>query len=333
MKAFSAARIKLTLWYMFISYSLLALFTAAVISAERQAFAQVIDLVHSHVRGIVFNVYLQQQIEDFEANFSRWLLLFDSVILIIATAASYFLSGRTLAPIEKVMQEQERFTADMSHELRTPLASMAMELEAYQRSRQSRSETAELVSSLQAEIKRMSGMVSGLMRLARLDQAKAEQISKRDDQLVDMRQVVESGLAIVEPLAIERRLRIDSTMSPVGEVLGSPDELLQMVLILLDNAVKYSSGGGIIRIRLSGQKDQIKLTVFNSGSGISAKDLPLVFNRFYRGQNAGDEGSGLGLAIARHIVELYGGSIAAASQSGKGATFRVLLPIAKHRLR
>lgn len=326
MKTFNSTRLKLTLWYMLISYSLLILFTIAVISAERQAFAQVIDLVHSHVRGVVFNIYLQQQIEAFESHFSRWLLLFDAIILVLATAASYFLSGRSLAPIVQAMQDQERFAADVSHELRTPLASMAMEIEAYQRGDKNAHTTKQVMASLQEEVKRMTGIVTGLMHLVRLDQVDStSQLLLQ--QPVDMSALVSKALESVSRQMTERQLKLKSHIATAMLVKGNPDELRQVVLILLDNALKYTPIKGLIEVDLIQEEEHVRLTVFNSGPGIIESDLSHVFDRFYRGQNVvGDEGSGLGLAIARHIVEQHSGAIAVASQPDHGVTFRVLLP-------
>lgn len=307
---------------MVISYSLLAVFTVAVISAERQAFAQVIDLVHSHVRGVVFNIYLQQQIEDFEAHFSQWLLLFDAVILILATIASYFLSGRTLAPIERAMQDQERFAADASHELRTPLASMAMEIEAYQRGAKTKSETTAMMSSLQEEIRRMTGMVDGLLKLVRTNEDGRKNLPK---ERLNWRELVEGCLLLVGSRLVDKHLRVTTDLAEAGSVVGNADELKQVVLILLDNAIKYTPGGGGVRVSTAKVGSKAELVVFNDGVDIPADDLPHIFDRFYRGATAGDEGSGLGLAIARTMVELYGGSIAVASAPGQGVTFRVRL--------
>lgn len=325
MSSFSTARIKLTLWYMVISYSLLLLFTIAVITAERQAFSQVIDLVHSHVRGIVFNVYLQQQIEEFEQSFSRWLFIFDGLILIVATVASYFLSGRTLKPIEKAMKEQQRFAADVSHELRTPLASMSMEIEAYQRGAKTKTETTELVDSLQQEIKRMSGLVAGLMKLVRLEQSDGQKDLIK--QPVEVASLIENCLEAIKLPMQQQKLTLTTKLDETALVIGNPDELKQVMLILFDNAVKYTPKKGQLQVEVAKTKTEVKIIVFNSGPGIAKEDIGHVFDRFYRGANAkGDEGSGLGLAIARYIVEQYGGSIAVASQPDKGATFRILLP-------
>lgn len=326
MNSFFQARIKLTLWYMLISYSLLALFTVAVLSAERQAFADVVNLVNSHVRGVVFNIYLQEQINEFESNFARWLFIFDAVILVIATAASYWLSGRTLKPIERAMDDQQRFVADVSHELRTPLAGMSMAIEAYQRGNMTEAEAGDLINDLQADVKRMSGLVSGLLKLVRLESGdKQPSIVER----VNFSEVVTDSIESIALAAKRQGLKVTYEIADDACVVGNSDEFRQVVTILLDNAIKYTPKKGAVRLELLKHHHQIKLTVFNSGPGVAADDLPYLFDRFYRGANAGDEGSGLGLAIARYIIEQHKGTIAVASQPNNGVTFRILLPLAR----
>ena len=322
MKSFSVARLKLTLWYMLISYSLLGLFTFAVISAERQAFAQVIELVHSHVRGVVFNVYLQQQIEQFERHFATWLILFDGVILVAATIASYFLSGRTLEPIERTMKAQEQFVGDVSHELRTPLANMDVRIEAYNRGRRSLREANQTIDVVHSEVARMSSLVDGLLRLVRAEQGRQ---TNNTEETTDVAQALHESIERFEANIKAKQLTLSMDVAQRSFVKAKEAEVGQVLMILLDNAVKYVPTGGRLAIVLRRVPD-IEFTIFNSGEGIGAEDLPYVFDRFYRGQNAGDEGVGLGLAIARQIVESQRGTVAVASQPDSGVTFKVTWP-------
>jgi signal transduction histidine kinase len=326
MTSFNKARLKLTLWYVVISYALLAVFTVAVLSAERQAFGRVIDLVHSNTRGVVFNVYLQQQIADFETSFAQWLIIFDIAILLIAAAVSYFLSGRTLAPIERMMREQDRFLGDISHELRTPLASMAMELEAFQRGGRSKADAMAMTTQLRHEVGRLSGLVTGLMRLARLQHEAANSPEKIVPAVVG--EAVNAAISRIEPLMTERRIQLQFTNESTARVTLKDDDLIQLFVILLDNAVKYSPEGEMVTVHLREEGPRCIVSVHNRGGHIASDDLPRVFDRFFRGSGAQAEGSGLGLAIARHLVESGGGSIAVAQQAD-GVVFRVILPSAR----
>ena len=125
----------------------------------------------------------------------------------------------------------------------------------------------------------------------------------------------------------EKRLRVATTIEPETVVLGQIDELRQLVLILLDNAVLYTPKQGEIELALTKQDKWASFVVHNSGKGITKDELPLLFKRFYRGKEVAEPGSGLGLAIAQVLIDRYGGRIGVASEAGKGVTFRVLLPL------
>lgn len=323
MNAFTTARWRLTLWYMLISCFLLTIFTIAALLAEYQAFLAVRELVHSEVRGIVFNAVLQAEIDNFQQDFAQRLVVFDILMLIVAGLASYVLSGRTLEPIEKMVKEQAAFAADASHELRTPLANIAMEIEARRRSDKSLTKAdAALLDSIQTEVARMRSMVAGLLNLVRSNEKQAT-----DWQRVDLSKLVANVLGGMQARVNEKRLRVATMIDPEITVSGQIDELRQLVLILLDNAVLYTPKQGEIELTLTKQDRWGSLVVYNSGKGLAKDELPLLFKRFYRGKEVAEPGSGLGLAIAQVLVDRYGGRIGVASEPGKGVTFRVLLPL------
>ncbi len=323
MNAFTTARWKLTLWYLLISCFLLTIFTIAALLAEHQAFLAVRELVHSQVRGIVFNAVLQAEIDNFQQDFAQRLVVFDILILIVAGMASYILSGRTLAPIEKMVKDQATFAADASHELRTPLANIAMEIEARRRNQKPLSKAdASLLDSIQTEVSRMRSMVAGLLNLVRSNQQTSVPL-----QPVDMSQLLVDVQASMRARIDEKKLQLSSHIEPELSVMGQIDELRQLVLILLDNAVLYTPKGGQIELSLAQQDKWVSILIYNTGKGIKQDELAQLFKRFYRGKEVSEPGSGLGLAIAQVIVNRYGGKIGVASQLGKGVTFRVLLPL------
>jgi signal transduction histidine kinase len=270
---------------------------------------------------VVFNVYLQDQIQQFESHFISWLIGFDIVMLVLAALASYFLSGRTLAPIERSLADQERFAADASHELRTPLSNMTMEIEAHQRTHQLDADTAELLQSVQGEINRMRDMVAGLLSLVHADQP------HRLDHL-NLSQTITQVIDLMQPRLTDHNLQLDTQLDLQLQIKGQADEVKQILMILLDNAIKYTPRQGHIKITTRLIENEAQLFVFNSGPGINQADLPRVFDRFYRGGNAQLEGSGLGLAIARSLVEKMHGTIAIASEVGHGVTLRLTWPLA-----
>lgn len=324
MNTFSIARWRLTLWYLLISSVLLTVFTMAALLAEHQAFEAVRQLVHSQVRGIVFNAVLQSEIDNFERDFAQRLVVFDLLMFMVSGLASYVLSGRTLRPIELMVREQEAFAADASHELRTPLANIAMEIEAHKRSKHPPTGAdAELLNSIQAEVDRMRSMVAGLLRLVRTEEGQPLRVEQ-----VELSDLVAEVLDGMAARFGERKLQVERSLDKVV-VPGQTDDIRQVLLILLDNAVLYSPKQGQVRVTLQQEQAMASLVVWNSGPGISLEELPQIFKRFYRGKQVTQPGTGLGLAIARKIVERYGGSIGVASEADKGVSFRVLLPTTK----
>jgi signal transduction histidine kinase len=323
MNAFTTARWRLTLWYMLISLFLLTIFTIAALLAEHQAFLAVRELVHSEVRGIVFNAVLQAEIDNFQQDFAQRLVLFDVLMLLVAGLASYVLSGRTLQPIEKMVKEQATFAADASHELRTPLANIAMEIEAHRRSNASLSSAdSTLLDSIQTEVARMRAMVAGLLNLVRSNEKPTTPW-----QQVNLSELLADVLTGMQARVNEKKLRVSTDITSDILVMGQIDELRQLLLILLDNAVLYTPKGGQVKIMLSKKDRWGSLLVYNSGKGIKQEELTQLFKRFYRGKEVSEPGSGLGLAIAQVLVDRYGGKIGVASEVGKGVTFRVLLPL------
>jgi signal transduction histidine kinase len=151
-------------------------------------------------------------------------------------------------------------------------------------------------------------------------------------QPVDLRTVVEASMDVVRPAAEARSIRLAARYDPrAAMVSGDPDRLQQVVWNLLSNAVKFTPEGGVVQVRLARTDGQAELSVSDTGEGIDPDLLPFVFDRFRQGESHMTRehgGLGLGLAIVRNLVELHGGTARAESGGeGKGATFRIRLPI------
>lgn len=224
--------------------------------------------------------------------------------------------------LRESLETQRRFTADASHELRTPLTSIrgnsGMLMQVPDMTAEDR---AEAVEEIHREAERMSRLVGDLLTLARADAGLA---LKREP--VEMASLVQSVASQARMLASGQRIVVEAPDSVM--LMGSPDALRQLVLILLDNAIKYTSSGGLIKLRLSLYNQVVVLTVADTGVGISPEHLPHVFERFYRvdpARTAG--GTGLGLSIAQWIAQQHGGYIEAESISGRGSAFTVHLPM------
>ncbi|HEX9017108.1 MAG TPA: ATP-binding protein, partial [Chloroflexota bacterium] len=228
-----------------------------------------------------------------------------------------------LSSLDEAYRTQQRFVADASHELRTPLTVLQANLELLQRTPVSDSEAyEETMALLRQEVSRMSRLVADLLVLARADAGQELKWAR-----VELDRVLIDTLKEARPVA--GGLKLSITEIDQVEIDGDPDRVKQLLLILIDNAVRYTPEGGEVRLGLRRDGGEAVVTVADTGIGIASEDLPYIFERFYRADKARSRaqgGTGLGLSIARWIVDRHGGAISVESTPEKGSTFRVRLP-------
>ena len=227
-----------------------------------------------------------------------------------------------LASLEQAYATQQRFIADASHELRAPLTLIQANLELARRPAMPPADQAAALGEAYTETSRLARLVADLLALARAD---AGMPIRREG--VELDRLVMDVLGETKRSAREHRLAVDG-LEPCT-ISGDPDRLRQLLVILLDNALKYTPPGGRVALRLRREGDTAVITVSDTGVGISPDHLPHVFERFYRvdpGRSRDPGGTGLGLPIARWIVEQHRGSIKLTSRPGEGTTAHVRLP-------
>ncbi|MDQ6693877.1 MAG: ATP-binding protein [Chloroflexota bacterium] len=300
------------------------------------------------------------------------ILVAGPVLLLLACVGGYFLAGRALAPLQRINQitrriqaqdlglrigtdagtgeiaelaqtidamlerleqafaRQRRFTADAAHELRTPLAVVTAEASLALERRRSTAEYEQVLAIIVQESEQLRVLVQDLLTLARAEHG----VELGQPSTTALSAVCAHAIAGVSHQADVKGIQIvvDQTADPV--VWGDPIWLGQMLSNLLDNAVKYSRPQGLVQVRLSTAEDVAYLEVRDSGSGIEARHLPHIFERFYRADVARNRdsdtaGIGLGLAICYWIAEAHGGAITVESAPGEGACFTVRLPCAQ----
>ena len=229
----------------------------------------------------------------------------------------------TFARLDAAFTQQARFTADAAHELRTPVAVMLTHAQNGLASECLNEEHREAFEATQRAAQRMRRLIESLLELARLD---AGQETLRRDEC-DLAQIAAENLEHIRPLAAKRGIQIRTDFS-AAICRGNADRLAQVVTNLFANAVEYNHEGGEVRVASKYEKGSATLVVTNTGPGISAEDLPHVFERFHRGDKARSATghSGLGLAIAKAIVQAHNGSIAVQSDAGRQTTFSIRLP-------
>ena len=250
------------------------------------------------------------------------LLVGGAATVVVATIGGWFLAGKALSPVEVAFERQNVFVADASHELRTPLAVIRANAEFLQERQPASEEAAEIVS----ETDRLSSLVDSLLAVARGDGTG----EAAHDEL-DLGAVVEGSAASMRSLAAERGVALDVSAAPELRVRGSREQLRQLVVILVDNALRYTATGGQVDVDVARRDGSAVMAVTDSGIGIPPEALDHVFERFYRADDARTRdsgGAGLGLAIAQKLVDEHGGRISAESTPGQGSTFTVTLPLA-----
>lgn len=229
-----------------------------------------------------------------------------------------------LGSLEQAYEAQQRFVADASHELRAPLTAIQANIELLERRDDMPSaERQQAISEVSRESRRLVRLVADLLALARAD---AGVPLRRDG--VELDRVALDAVADARHLGRGQRIEI-GTLEPT-QIEGDLDRLKQLLIILLDHAVKYTSSTGTITVGLRRAGAKAEITVQDTGGGIPPEDLPRVFDRFYRAdrRRARDPGgTGLGLPIARWIAEQHGGYIELASAPGQGTTATVRLPV------
>jgi two-component system sensor histidine kinase CiaH len=246
----------------------------------------------------------------------------DIFIILVGGVGCYFLARRTLRPIQDAHNAQVRFTSDASHELRTPLSVMQTEIEVALRDKNlTLKELKRLLESNLEELSKLTNLSEGLLKLARNGE-------KLELKKVSLETIVDQAINRVIDSAQKKKITIDNqtTNEPV---FGDEASLIQLVTIILDNAIKYSDQGKKVIITSASADKHTILKFEDQGMGIGQTDLPHIFDRFYRAEESRSKekipGYGLGLPIAQKIVVAHGGTIVASSNPDVGSVFTIKL--------
>lgn len=249
-------------------------------------------------------------------------------VVVLGLPFCYVLARRTLRPIEVAMDSQARFSSDASHELRTPVAALKVRNEvALRNPKLSLAQAKEIIRDNAGQALRLEKLSEALLQLSR-DESQAVKTEK-----IHLEDIANEAMNLHIDSAQAKQISISDEVANIS-VLGNRQDIVQVVSILLDNAIKYSARGGAIVI--SSDKDQKSgsIRVRDNGQGIRATDIPHVFDRFYRADHARTasdaQSYGLGLSIAQKIVKYNRGAIHVQSARGKGSTFTVSLPLSNN---
>ncbi len=230
-----------------------------------------------------------------------------------------------IARLEGSFTQVRQFTSDVSHELRTPLAILMGELELALRHDLDAEEFQSMIASALEEVIRLSKMVTSLLEISRAESGQV----KLNRTMFDISRMTSDICDDMEILAEDKRVILEKNIQPFVTIVADESRLHQALLNVIDNAIKYTSVGGVVRVSLSTKSKMTRIDITDNGVGISEEDLPYVFNRFFRVDKARSSdvvGSGLGLSIVRWIIEAHRGTIGLKSELGIGTTVTITIP-------
>jgi len=235
-----------------------------------------------------------------------------------------------IARLDAAFRRQRQFTADASHELRTPLTAIKGQVEVALSRQRGTDAYRDVLRGVNEEIDRLIRLVGSLLTLARADAGEIP----IETEPVNLGALAAAAASQVQPAAERKEIEVHLEAGPDITLQADEDLLLQLLLNLLDNALKYTPRAGHVTVGWETNGEAVDLWVRDTGIGIAADQLEQIFDRFYRVDRARSRavgGSGLGLSISRWIAEAHGGTISVRSRPGHGTTFTVTLPCVAHQ--
>ena len=244
--------------------------------------------------------------------------------LLLVAIGGFVLMRKSTAPVERTMEQMRRFMADAAHELRTPIAVLRARAEiALQRDRDPES-YADTLRHIEQEATRLGSIVGDLLTLAHAD-AGAWPVARERLYLDD---IALDAAEAAHVLAGPRGVTVQMGGFEESPIAGDRALVRQLLMLLLDNAVKFTPSGGCVRVDVAADGDASTVVIADTGVGITAGQMPHIFERFYRGDGAREQapGAGLGLSIARWIATLHDAAISVSSTPARGTTVTVRFP-------
>jgi len=234
--------------------------------------------------------------------------------IVLVVVGGFVLARQSTLPIERSMEQMRRFMADAAHELRTPVAILRARSEVALAHARDPAGDAAAFQAIEREADRMGSIVGDLLTLARADAGELPVV--REPLYLD--DVASQAVEAARALAERKGVTLEVGAFEEAKILGDSNLARRLVLIVLDNAIKYTPSGGNVRLDVIARDGKRSVIVSDTGIGIPSEQLPRIFERFYRGESARRhaEGAGLGLAIAQWIADFHGARIAVTSQSG-----------------
>lgn len=278
-----------------------------------------IDLRHN------VDQFLRDRIDESRQALLKRIISLNLLVLASGGLVSYYLARRTLRPIEESVEAQSQFVSDAAHELRTPLTAIQASNEvALRKPKLSLSEAKRLIEQNTGDIIKLKQLSDGLLQLALKDNNSLDLVS------VSLQDAALEAMNLVVGLAQAKKITVNDEVPDVA-VAADKQSLVQALVALLDNAIKYSEPNTTIKLDAQTKGKYAYLNVRDQGMGIRAAHLPHIFQRFYRADRSRSklqqDGYGLGLAIAETLIRRQHGEVSASSFLGKGSVFTIKLPL------
>lgn len=334
---FKSAYIRLTLWYLALVMAISLVFSMVLYNI---ASSQLADELRRQSATIYnqFPVFHHELILHPRINLLAGdhiillrLITFNIIVLISAGLASYWLARRTLRPIEIAHEQQKIFTSNVSHELRTPLTALKMESEvALMSNNLTLDDFKKTINSNLEEVIKLEHLINNILRLTRLENEEIKSHFTNNS----INKIVDEATKKNTPIASSRDITIIQNLAKDYVISCDFDSLVQLIIIILDNAIKYSSAGQTIEIKSNLVNKQLELIISDHGHGITKESLEHIFDRFYRAdksRNKNTEGYGLGLSIAKMIADVHNINITIASKINHGTAVKLIIPLASRK--
>ncbi len=321
---FLQARLKLTAYYTVGVFIILLVFSVAVYGLFAKNISSNLEYDGSSQES-ESNIELRV-ISKAQNQLRAVLITVDGLVIVLIIIFSYYLSGKTLKPIEISYKRQKKFVADTAHELRTPLAVMKTGTEATLSGNNGKEEYKKLAQDSLEEINFLSSVVDDLLFLAHSDSFKKIKFSKFNFSKLIYRQI-----ELMKSYAIKKNITLYKNIHGEFQIDGNKDYLKRLLANLIKNAIDYNKPYGKVIVSLQNKKQQIELKITDTGIGISKDDLEYIFDRFYKVDSARvkqSSGAGLGLSIVKEIVDLHNGKIDIKSELNKGTEIYIFFKVA-----
>ena len=290
------------------------------------------DIPYNYVKTVLDNketsiVFMNTNSEtEMLDNLKLVLVLVSFAGLILAFLGSLFMANRALIPIKATFKAQKDFVADASHELRTPLSVIETTLDlVLSKGENTINSQLRWLENIQAENKRMGKLVNDLLFLARTD---SEQVILEKSDFPLHLALLEAYIPF-EAISIQKGIQLKSFQGDPVNFIGDENRIKQLVVILIDNAIKHTPPNGTVGMSLLNKGSNIEIIIEDTGTGIEKEHIDNIFKRFYKvdkARSSSNDSTGLGLSIADWIVKEHNGTIKVESAKGKGTTFRIFFP-------